>query len=179
MHVGVSPWYNVSHTVMNSVWPWPLTSISKLYFHNEFESGKMSALWHRHIKFFHIGVSPWDKLCTFSTIVWLWPLTYMWVAGGILSEFYSQFISCFNQKMVINCTNFKENPNKTVARSDFFLAHLVFVLRRGHISHIVTMLNWQNDNNSKPIYKGTQTLVLFSITCNYNLLSLKGYSFRR
>ena len=39
------------------------------------------ALWHRHTKFWHMGVSPWDMLCTFSTLVWLWPLTYMWVAG--------------------------------------------------------------------------------------------------
>ena len=53
------------------------------------------ALWHRHTKFLHMGVSPWDMLCTFSTLVWLWPLTYMWVAGGNLCEFYSQFSSCF------------------------------------------------------------------------------------
>ena len=54
------------------------------------------ALWHRHSKFWHIGVSPWDNmLCTFLTLVWPWPLTYMRVAGGILSEFYSQFLSCF------------------------------------------------------------------------------------
>ena len=54
------------------------------------------ALWHRHTKFLHLGVSPWDMLCTFSSLVWLWPLTYMWVEGGILSEFYSQFLSCFD-----------------------------------------------------------------------------------
>ena len=29
--VSVTPWYNVSRTFMNSVWPWPLTSISNLY----------------------------------------------------------------------------------------------------------------------------------------------------
>ena len=51
------------------------------------------ALWHRHTKFWHIGVSPWDNmLSTFLTLVW--PLIYMWGAGGILSEFYSQFLSC-------------------------------------------------------------------------------------
>ena len=54
------------------------------------------SLWHRHTKFLHMGVSPWDMLCTFSTLVWLWPLTYMWVAGGILSDFFSQFISCIS-----------------------------------------------------------------------------------
>ena len=54
------------------------------------------ALWHRHTKFWHMGVSPWhNMLCTFLTLVWPWPLTYMRVAGGILSEFYSQFLSCF------------------------------------------------------------------------------------
>ena len=50
------------------------------------------ALWHRYTKFWHMDVSPWDNmLCTFLTLVWPWPLTYMRVAGGILSEFYSQF----------------------------------------------------------------------------------------
>ena len=53
------------------------------------------ALWHRHTKFWHMGVSPWENmLCTFLTLVLPWPLTYMRVAGGILSEFYSQFLSC-------------------------------------------------------------------------------------
>ena len=53
------------------------------------------ALWHRQTKFWHMGVSPWDNmLCTFLTLVWPWPLTYMLVAGAILSEFYSQFLSC-------------------------------------------------------------------------------------
>ena len=33
-------------------------------------------------------------LCTFLTLVWPWLLTFMWVAGGILSEFYSQCLSC-------------------------------------------------------------------------------------
>ena len=70
-----------SHTLfcmsfMNSVWPWPLTSISKLYFHNEFESGKMSLLFDVGTPNFCIWVhvSPWDMLCTFSTLVWLWPI---------------------------------------------------------------------------------------------------------
>ena len=34
-------------------------------------------------------------LCTFLTSVWTLPLTYMWVAGGILSEFYSQLLLFF------------------------------------------------------------------------------------
>ena len=42
-----------------------------------------------------MSVSSLDNmLCTFLTLVWPWPLTYMRVAGGILSEFYSQFFSC-------------------------------------------------------------------------------------
>ena len=54
------------------------------------------ALLHRHTKFWHMGVSPWDNmLCTFLTLVWPWSLIYMRVAGGILSEFYSQFLSCW------------------------------------------------------------------------------------
>ena len=36
------------------------------------------ALWHRHTKFWHMGVLPWDNmLCTFLTLVWSWPLTCM------------------------------------------------------------------------------------------------------
>ena len=36
------------------------------------------ALWHRHTKYWHMGVSPWDnKLCTFFNLVWPWPLNYM------------------------------------------------------------------------------------------------------
>ena len=47
------------------------------------------ALWHKHTKFWHMGVSPRDNmLCTFLTLVWLWPLTYMWVAGVSLVSFF-------------------------------------------------------------------------------------------
>ena len=58
---------------------WPWTSLSKLYFNHEFESGKIVfALWHKHTKFWHMVVSPWENmLCTFLTFVWPWPLTYM------------------------------------------------------------------------------------------------------
>ena len=34
-YISVSPWYDVSHTFRTSAWPWPLASISKLYFHHE------------------------------------------------------------------------------------------------------------------------------------------------
>ena len=76
---------------------WPLTSISKLYFLPWICAWQdIFALWHRHTIFWYMGVSPWDKmLCTFLTLVWPWLMTYMRVAGGILSEFYSQFLSCF------------------------------------------------------------------------------------
>ena len=54
------------------------------------------ALWHRHTKFWHMAVSPWDNtLCTFLTLVWPWTLTFKWVAEDILGEFYLQFLSCF------------------------------------------------------------------------------------
>ena len=36
-------------------------------------------------------VSPWDMLCTFSTLVCLWPLTYMLVAGVFLVSFTHSF----------------------------------------------------------------------------------------
>ena len=48
--------------------------------------------WHRHTKFWHMGVSPWDNmLCTFLTLVWPWPLTYMWVTGVSLVSFTHSF----------------------------------------------------------------------------------------
>ena len=70
-------WYSVSHTFVISIWPWLLTSISKLYFHQEFESGKIVyAHWHKHTKFRHMGISPWvNMLSTFLTFVWPWPLS--------------------------------------------------------------------------------------------------------
>ena len=50
------------------------------------------ALWHMHTKFWHIGVSPWDNMwCTFLTLVWPWPLTYMRVAGVSLVSFTHSF----------------------------------------------------------------------------------------
>ena len=53
-HVSVSPWYNVLRTFMNSVWPWPLISISKLYFHYEFWVWKNDfALRHFYTMFWH------------------------------------------------------------------------------------------------------------------------------
>ena len=66
-------------------WRWPLFSISKLYFHHyiffhEFLSGQgcLCSITMRH--------------CTSMTFVRPWPLTYTLVTGGILSEFYSQFL---------------------------------------------------------------------------------------
>ena len=56
-HVSVSPWYDVSRTFITSVWLWPLTPISNVYFQFEFESDKIVfALWQRHCKFWHMGV---------------------------------------------------------------------------------------------------------------------------
>ena len=42
-------------------------------------------LWHRHTKFWHMGVSPWDNFDLSMTLT----LTYMWLAGVL------QFLSCF------------------------------------------------------------------------------------
>ena len=52
----------------------------------------LCSLRHRHTKFWHIGVSPWDNMLrTFLTLVWPWP-TWGW--RGILTDF-TQFLSCF------------------------------------------------------------------------------------
>ena len=57
------------------------------------------AFWHRHSKFWHMSVSPWDNmLCTFLTLVCPWPLTYM--LTGV--SFHSQFLSC---KMLFHLQN--------------------------------------------------------------------------
>ena len=75
------------------LWPWPLTSISKLYFHHE--SGKMSLLFDIGIRNFGITMR--------QHVVYILDLSMtltfdLYVCGwrGILSEFYSQFfLSCF------------------------------------------------------------------------------------
>ena len=63
------------------------------------------ALWHRHTKFWHMGISPWDNmLCTFLTLVWPWPLTYIRVAGVSLVSFTHSFylvITVKEMKMTI------------------------------------------------------------------------------
>ena len=67
-HMKVSPWDNESHTFMTSVWPLPLASISKLYFHHEF-------VWTRLSLLYDVGIPnlAHRMFCTFMTFVW--PLT--------------------------------------------------------------------------------------------------------
>ena len=75
-------------------------------------------LWHRYTKFWHMGVSPWDNmLCTFLILLWTWPLTYMWVAWDILSEFYSQFLSCSNS----DCNSFVRFQHTVLLDCNSFL----------------------------------------------------------
>ena len=52
------------------------------------------ALWHRHTKFLHMGVSPWDMLCAFFDLSMTLTFDLYVGGGGILSEFYSLFLSC-------------------------------------------------------------------------------------
>ena len=56
-------------------------------------------LWHRHTKFWHMGVSPWDNFDLSMTLTF----DLYVVDGGILSEFYSQFLSCFTLAIVLAC----------------------------------------------------------------------------
>ena len=67
-NVSVLPWYNVSRRFMNSVWPSPLTSISKLCFHNKFESSKRFLLYDIGIPNFGIWVYHHEICCVHS-----WP----------------------------------------------------------------------------------------------------------
>ena len=64
-----------SRTFMTSVWLWPLTSISKLYFHWQ----NVVALWHRHTKFWHIRASLWDNMYVYS---WPWYDLDLWPKCG-------------------------------------------------------------------------------------------------
>ena len=78
---------------MTSVWPCPLASISKLYFHHKLV---VFALLTYHTK---IGTWMYHHETTFCILSWplydidLWPISGM--AGGILSELYLQFLCCF------------------------------------------------------------------------------------
>ena len=47
-------------------------------------------LWHRHTKFLHMGVSPWDMLCSLSTLVWLWPFILFEIKGGTPNIFIGE-----------------------------------------------------------------------------------------
>ena len=65
-------------------------------------------LW--HTKFWQMGVSPWDKtLCTFLTLVWPWPLTYMWLARLFVVSFTHRFylvnwlLPIFHYHILSNC----------------------------------------------------------------------------
>ena len=60
------------------------------------------ALRHRHTKFWHIDVSPlYNILCIFLTLVWPWPLTYMWVAGVSLISFTHSFYFVFFKYWIV------------------------------------------------------------------------------
>ena len=67
-------------TYIHELWPWPLTSISELYFHSEFESGKMSLL-------LDIGIPNFGKWMYHHETTWpdyelgLWPICE-WLGGG-------------------------------------------------------------------------------------------------
>ena len=61
--MSASPWCDVSRTFMNSVYPWPWTSISKLYIHYEFRSCKMCLLFDISIPNFGIWVYHHEKTC--------------------------------------------------------------------------------------------------------------------
>ena len=106
--MGISPWDNISHSFMTSVWPWPLASISKLYLHHEFVSSQdcLCSLT-KAFQIGHMAVSPWDNmLCTFMASVLPWPLTSKSVSlrarGSILSEFYLQILSYLKFYMYIS-----------------------------------------------------------------------------
>ena len=90
-YMSVSPWDDMSNTFMTSVRPWPLASISKLYFHREFMSGQdYLSLRHRHIK---CGTSVYHHETTCCVRSWplldlgLWPICGWWGISLALLSF--------------------------------------------------------------------------------------------
>ena len=80
LHMSVSPWDDVSHTFMTSVWPWPLASI----FSMNLCFGKIVfALWLGHTKFDMSGYIIMKK-STWCVHSWsLYDLELCGVVGGI------------------------------------------------------------------------------------------------
>ena len=73
-HMKVSPWNNESHTFMTSVWPLPLVSISKLYFHHEF-------VWTRSSWLYDVGIPNLAHVYHEACYVHSWPLYDLWPQG--------------------------------------------------------------------------------------------------
>ena len=87
--MSVSPWCNVSRTFMTLTFD---LNIKVIFSQWIWVWQDVFALWHRHTKFLHMCVSPWDNMfCTFLTVVWPWPLTYIWVVGVSLVSFTHNF----------------------------------------------------------------------------------------
>ena len=86
-HMSVSPWYNVSRTLMSSVWPWPLTSKQNYILTMDISLARCLCSLTQAYQILAYGC----MLCTFLTFVWPWPLTYMWVAGGSLMSITHSF----------------------------------------------------------------------------------------
>ena len=91
LHVSVSPWYDVYIHELCMTLTFDL-NIKIIFPQWIWVWQDVFALWHRQTKFLHMCVSPWDNmLFTFLTLVWPWPLTYMWVAGVSLVRFTYSF----------------------------------------------------------------------------------------
>ena len=100
------------------LWPWPLTSISILYFHHEFESGKISSLFDIGIPNFGISVYHHEITCWVHS--WpkydldLWPIC-SWQGVSLASFTHSFYLdaSVFQSKTVnllFNSQNFLTEP---------------------------------------------------------------------
>ena len=70
------------------------------------------ALWHRYTKFWHMGVSPWDNMSSFLTLVGPWPLTYIWVAGVSLVSFTKNFYHVLTIMEITLFLHFKINSSR-------------------------------------------------------------------
>ena len=80
-HMKVSPWDNESHTFMTSVWPLPLASISKLYFHHEF-------VWTRSSWLYDVGIPNLAHKCITRHVMYIHDLCMTFDLKVNISTFF-------------------------------------------------------------------------------------------
>ena len=105
------------------LWPWPFTSISKLYFHHEFESGKMPLLFDRGIQNFGIWSYHHETTCCVHSVLNFHPSTN-WPNKSQWNIFSLCFIILQESKKCARYCKFKYGNMKIVCL--FVVLHPTF-----------------------------------------------------